>query len=132
MLGHEALAGLGHRRQRLVVNLNAAEHRHPLIEQLRQHPQDSRFGLPAQAEEQQIVLGKNAVDDLRDDRIAIPDDAGEKLLPFAELANDIPAKFVFDGRWPISTGLQLTKRCGTGVTHVGLYLRSYVVRSGDR
>ena len=67
-------------RDRIIVDFGAGQHRHPFIEQVRQHAQDARLGLSAQAEEQQVVLGENAVDDLRDDAVAIADDAGEEFF----------------------------------------------------
>ena len=45
-----------------------------------QHAENAGLGLAAKAEEEQVVLGEDAVDDLRDDRFAIADDAGEKLF----------------------------------------------------
>ena len=65
---------------RVVVDLDAGQHRHPLVQQVRQHAEDARLGLAAQAEEQQVVLGEDAVDDLRDDAVAVADDAGEQLF----------------------------------------------------
>ena len=65
----------------------SGEHGHPLIEQLRQQPQDARLRLPAQAEEEHVVLGQDAVDDLRDDAVAVADDAGEELFAGLELAD---------------------------------------------
>ena len=65
---------------RIIVDFDAGEDGNPFIEQVRQHAEDAGFGLAAKAEEEQVVLGEDAVDDLRDDRFAIADDAGEKLF----------------------------------------------------
>jgi hypothetical protein len=42
------------------------------------------------------VLGENAVDDLRDDGIAITENAGEELFTRSELVDEVLAKFVLN------------------------------------
>ena len=83
-------------RDRVVVDLDAGEDGHPLVEQLGQQPEDARLGLAAQAEEEQVVLREDGVDDLRDDRVAVADDAGEQLFAGLELADDVAAQLVLD------------------------------------
>src|SRR5207248_2786030 len=57
------------------------------------------------------------VDDLRNDRIAVADDAGEQLLAGLELADDVPPQFVLDGARAVAGLFQLPKRGGAGMTH---------------
>ena len=79
LLGDQALAAAGRGRNRIVVDVESRKHRHPFIEQIRKHPKDARLGLSAKAEEQQVVLGEDAVDDLGDDGVAISDDSGRRV-----------------------------------------------------
>ena len=83
-------------RERVVVDLDAGEDRDPLVEQVGQQPEDARLRLPAQAEEEQVVLREDAVDDLRDDRVAVADDAGEELFAGPQLADHVAAQLVLD------------------------------------
>ena len=69
-----------------------------------EHAEDARLGLPAQAEEEQVVAGQDAVDDLRDNGLAVPADAGEELLAGAELADEVLAHLILD-REEAVTGL---------------------------
>ena len=47
------------------------------IEQSRKCPQDASLRLAAQAEQDEIMPGKNRIDDLGNDRVVIPNDPGK-------------------------------------------------------
>ncbi len=55
LLGDQSLAGAGGGVERIIVDIHACQHGQPFVQQIRQHPQDARFGLAAQAKEQQVV-----------------------------------------------------------------------------
>mgnify|MGYP006195107045 CR=1 FL=1 len=55
------------------------EHGNPFVEQFRQQPEHARLGLPAKAQEQKIVLRKDAVHDLGNDRVPVADDPRKQL-----------------------------------------------------
>jgi len=64
---------------------------------MRQHSENAGFGLAAQAEEEEIVFGEYAVDDLGDDAVAISDNAGEKIFAGLKPSDGVAAKLVLDG-----------------------------------
>ena len=64
--------------KRIVVDFGAGDDRNALVEQIGELPNDAALGLPAQAQQDQIVARENCVYDLRDDRLVVADDAGEK------------------------------------------------------
>ena len=61
----------------IVVDFAAGEIGKLGIEQRRHSAQDTAFRLPAQAEQNEIVAGKNGVDDLRHYGVVVTDYAGE-------------------------------------------------------
>jgi hypothetical protein len=61
----------------IVVDFAAGEVGKLGIEQRRHSAQDTAFRLSAQAEQNEIVAGKNGVDDLRHDGVVVTDYAGE-------------------------------------------------------
>ena len=50
------------------------------VEQGGEGAEDARLGLAAEAEEDEVVLGEDGVDDLGDDGVFVADDAGEEGL----------------------------------------------------
>ena len=82
------------RRQRIVVNLAAGHDGRSLVEQAGERAQDAALGLAAQAEQDEIVARQHRVDDLRDDRVVVADDAGEERAAGAEARDEVLAHFV--------------------------------------
>jgi hypothetical protein len=70
------------------------------IEQRGERAEDARLCLAAKAEEDEVVLAEDSVDDLGDDRVFITDDAGEErglgLSGGAEFRDEILTEFIFD------------------------------------
>ena len=87
-------AGGAQRRQRVVVNLAARHHGNLVVEQAREGAQDAALRLAAQAEQDEIVARQHGVDDLRDDRVVVADDAGEERLSGAEAGDQVLAHLV--------------------------------------
>ena len=54
------------------------------------------FACPRRPRNSRSCLDEDAVDDLRDDRVAVADDAGEQLFAGAELVDHVPAELVLD------------------------------------
>src|SRR6266849_1210425 len=75
MLRNQVAAAAADGTVRIVVNLAAGDIRHIGIEQRRQHANQTRFGLAAQSQENEVVPRENRVDDLRHYGIVITDDA---------------------------------------------------------
>ena len=80
---------------RIVANLAAGDVRQMFIQQRRKHPDDARLGLPTQAEQNEVVPGKNGVDDLWHYRIVIADHSGEQIFALLQLANEVLPQLVF-------------------------------------
>ena len=83
------------RVERIVVNFGAGNIGHVRIEQGGQHADQTRFGLSAQTEQDEVVPGENGVDYLRNDRIFIADNSGEERFSFLDLADQVGAKLIF-------------------------------------
>ena len=96
LLRHARAAGGADRRQRIVVNLAAGNHRDPLVEQIDEAAQDAALGLPAQSEQDEVVPGENGVDELRNDGVVVADDAGKERFSGLQLANEVVADFLLD------------------------------------
>ncbi len=60
-------------------------------------PDQPRFGLPAQPQQNEIVARQNGVDHLRHDGVFVSQDAGKQRLPALHFADQIVSEFVFDG-----------------------------------
>ena len=56
-----------------------------------------RLGLPAQAEQDEVVPREQGVDDLRHHRLVVADDAGEERLLRPQARDQVFADFVSDG-----------------------------------
>ena len=68
------------------MDLAAGHDRDVLVEQIDQAAQDPALGLAAQAEQDEVVPREDGVDELRDDRLVVADDAGKQGLARSELA----------------------------------------------
>ncbi len=94
---HDArAAGAADGRQRIVVDFAPRDDGNPLVEQIHQGAEDPALRLAAQAEQDEIVARENRVDELRDDRVVVPDDAGEQPFSRLELPDEIVPDFLLD------------------------------------
>jgi hypothetical protein len=66
------------RRGRVVVDLAAFDHRHPLVQQRRQRAHQTGLALAALAQQHHVVTAENGVLDLGYHRVLVADDAGEQ------------------------------------------------------
>ncbi len=90
-------AGAADRIQRIVVNLAAGHDRNLFVEQIDQRAEDAALGLTAQAEQDEVVAREDRIDQLRDDRFVVADDAREQRFARLQLAHEVVADFLFDG-----------------------------------
>ena len=74
------------RVERIVVDLAARHHRDLLVEQRHERAEQARLRLAAQAEQDEVVLRQQRVDQLRHDGVVVADDAGKERLAGAQLA----------------------------------------------
>ncbi len=82
--------------ERVVVDFGAGDGRHALVEELDELADDAALGLTAQTQQNQVVPREDGVDDLRDDRLVVADDAGENLFARAQFAEEVGAQLVLD------------------------------------
>jgi hypothetical protein len=80
--------------QRIVVDLAAGHYRDVLVEERHQGAQQSRLRLAAQAEQDEVVLRQERVDELRYDRIVVANDAGKQRLTGTQLDDQVVAHFL--------------------------------------
>ena len=78
------------------MDLTTGDIGQPGIEQCGQHADQTRLGLPAQPEKDEIMPGKHGIDDLRNHCIFITDDAGKKLIAAGQCGEKVIVKFAFD------------------------------------
>ncbi len=102
------------RRDRVVVNLAAGDDGQRLVEQGRQGAEEARFGLAAQAEQDEVVPREHRVDHLGYDRVVVADDAGKEGLTGAELANQVVADFRLDRAPRDAAGLDVFPKRAEG------------------
>ena len=90
-LGDQFAAGAAERPQRMIVDFAAGDVGNFGVEKFDQAAQDAALGLPAQAEQNEIVARQNGVGDLRQHGFFVAVNAGEERLPRFELAQEIRA-----------------------------------------
>ncbi|MCL6481594.1 MAG: hypothetical protein K6U02_07700 [Firmicutes bacterium] len=89
-------AGAADRTVWVVVDLASGHHRNGLVEKIHQAAQEAAFGLPAQAEQDEVVSRQNGIDDLRHDGVFIAMDAGEKGFARLDLRQQVFAHLLLD------------------------------------
>ena len=67
------------RCERIVVYFRAGDDRDLVVEQIGQLANDAALCLAAQTEQDDVVLGENGIDELRDDRFVVTENSREKL-----------------------------------------------------
>ena len=82
------------RIERIVMDLASRHDRQMLVEQRRQRAQNPALGLPAQAEQDEVVPRQHRVHELRDNGIVVTDDAGKQRVAAAEFRDEVVAHFV--------------------------------------
>ena len=92
--GDPGAADAADRIQRIVVDLASGHHGNPLVEERDQRAQEACLRLPAQAEEDEIVLGEQRVDELGDDRIVVADDAAKEWFAAPQPFNEVLPDFL--------------------------------------
>jgi hypothetical protein len=102
------------RSQRVVVELASGDDGEPRIEETDEQPRHPRLGLPALAEEDEVVAGEDRVLDGRDDRILVADDTREDLAARREPGEEVGPQLFLDRARAPARGDQLTQRRGLG------------------
>src|SRR5690606_11100554 len=88
-LRHQLAGVFGDGVERVVVDLGARDLGHPLVEEAGEEAEEAALGLPAEAEEDEVVPREEGVLELRDDGLLVAEDAGEDLLARAELLDQV-------------------------------------------
>jgi hypothetical protein len=97
LVGEARATGAAQGVDRIVVQFTSGHHGDFRIEQCRQCAQQARFGLTAQAEQDEVVFRKQGVDDLRNHRVVVADDAGEERAAGAQRVDEVASDLVLDG-----------------------------------
>ena len=93
----EILASAANGRVRAVVDFATRNVRHHRVEQRGQQTDQARLGLPAQAQQNEIMPRKNGVHNLGHNTIVVTDNAGEQRFTALEFADQIAPQLVFHG-----------------------------------
>ena len=93
-VGQPRAARAADRVERIVVDLAARHDRDLIVEQRDERAKQARLRLPAQAEQDEVVLRQQRVHELRHDGVVVADDAREERLAGAELADQVLAHFL--------------------------------------
>ena len=88
-LGDQVPATAANGRVRIVVNLATGDVRRLRIKQSCQRAQDAALGLPAQAQQDEVVPRQHSVDDLGHDRVVIAHNSGEDGRPLAQFGDEV-------------------------------------------
>lgn len=80
---------------RVVADLAAGDIGQALVQQTCQHADNFCLGLATQAEQNEIVLRQNRIDNLRDDGFFVAHHAGKQIVTSLQLAYEVPSQFVF-------------------------------------
>ncbi len=120
------------RGQRIVVDLAAGHDRDRLVEQRRERAQQARLRLAAQPEQNEVVARQQRVDELRNHRVVVADDAREEGLAGAELGDEVLPHFLVDAaprHLAVLDGApKLADRGHLGIRHKGILLKSQGTR----
>ena len=113
LFGNPPLAGAANGKERIVVDFAARDTGHLRVQKFSESSQDAALGLPAQPQENEIVLGQESIDDSRHHRILVADDAREEFLATGEFSNQIVAQLILDGSITgrLSLLFEFSKRC---------------------
>src|SRR5690606_25412952 len=88
-LRHELAGVLRDGVERVVVDLGALDLGPPLVEEAGEEAEEAALGLPAEAEEDEVVPREDGVVELGDDGLLVAEDAGEDLLSRAQLPDEV-------------------------------------------
>src|SRR6185503_1628893 len=95
----------GDRSKRIVVNLRPGNHRNLFVEQFRKLANDPTLRLAPEAKQNDVVFGKNRVDELGKYSFVVTNDSGKEFFSGLQLADQIAAQFVLNGNTPVAAGL---------------------------
>ncbi len=109
LLREEAAAVLGDRQEGVLVQLAAGDRGDLGVEQVDEHPQETRLGLPAQAEEKQVVLGQDRVVQGGKHGSLVTMDSLERVLALGQGAPEVLAKLLLDAARPVPARFQLAE-----------------------
>ena len=111
-LGDDRPCRRADRGERVVVELAAADHRQPLVEQVDEGARKAGLGLSSLAEEDDVLAGEERVLDRREDGLVVADDAREGGSPGARRADEVGAQLLLDRPRLPARVAQLSDRAG--------------------
>ena len=81
---------------RIIVDFRTGNDRNLIVEKICKLANDAALCLATQAQQNQIVPREDRIDELRNNRLVIANNAGKQFLAPLEFANQIRAHLVFD------------------------------------
>ena len=102
LLGEARSAAEADRVEGVVVDLAAAHDGRLLVEEVHEASDDARLGLPALAEEDDVLAGEDGVLHLRHDRVIEAHDAGEERGALPHAGHQVLADLLADGQHAVS------------------------------
>ncbi len=103
--------------ERVVVDLAAGDDRYLLVEQVHERADQPGLGLPALAQEDDVLTGQDRVLQVREDRVLVADDAREVLLALLDARDQVLAHLLLHAQHPVAGCAQFTDRPGLLVGH---------------
>jgi len=114
------------------VDLAPGHDGNDVVEQIGEAAQDPALRLAAQAQQDEVVLRENGVDQLRDDSVVEPDHAGKQRLAGAQALNQVRADLVLDRAVrPAASSIAFESAECCRVLRRGGHDRFYVRAHGD-
>ena len=108
--GHDGAPLGGDRTERILGDLRALDDRRLLVEQRRQATHQPRFRLPALAKQHDVLPAEDGVDELRNHRVVVADDARKQRPALPQLGDQVAPHLRLDRQHLVAGRLELAKR----------------------
>src|SRR6266850_2063206 len=89
----------------IVVHFRSRNDRNLIVEEFSELPDDAALCLSAESQQNDVMFGKNCVNELGNYSLVITYNAAEEPFAGAQFLNEVLAQFVFDGDTLVATGL---------------------------
>ncbi len=135
LLVHEPATRCADGGEGVLGDLDAVEHRRPLVEERGEAAEDPSLRLPALAEEDNVLRGEDGVLKPGQDRLVVPDDPGEEIAVVPEPRDQVEAHLLAHRPQLVARLAQLPDGCGSVVDHgphLPCRVRWVANPSGDR
>src|SRR6266498_1321817 len=98
-----------YRLEGIVVHFRSGNDRDLIVQEFSELTNDAALSLSSESEEDDVVSGKNGVDELGNDSFVITHNAAEEFFAGTQFLYEVRAQFVFNRDALVATGLQFTE-----------------------